>query len=74
MFAEIGCWMVAGWTVSSWLGILAFLSLVVTASLGVMIHRRMKKIPLPWHIWSARITVVLGTIYLVTAYFRPCEF
>ncbi|MBD3208422.1 MAG: hypothetical protein GF370_03135 [Candidatus Nealsonbacteria bacterium] len=72
MIAEIGCYLIFGIPLVQYLGVFAFLSLMATASIGVMIHKGIRKIPFAWHLWMARLTVALAIAYLVFSYFSPC--
>jgi hypothetical protein len=48
-------------------GIILFLCLIGTATIGVMIMKGKSKIPFSWHVNFARLTIVIALIHGVLA-------
>lgn len=62
MISEIANLMIVGMPLALHLCILTLVLLVSTAAIPILNQNRKKKIPLKYHIWLARITVVLATL------------
>ena len=50
-----------------WIGILAFLFLLFTASISAMNKKGIHKIPMQWHMRMAAVTIVLASIHVLLA-------
>ena len=62
--ATIAYIMILGLPLVIWLGILTFLSLVTTATLGILVLKGLYNIPFRWHMRMAAVTVFFAVIHV----------
>jgi hypothetical protein len=55
--------MVAGLPLMVYLGIITFILLIVTASIQIFNRRGLTHIPVMYHIWMARATILVAFIH-----------
>jgi len=63
MFNEITFYPILGIPVIVYGGAFTFLCFLSTASIPILNGKGITKIPVKWHIWMARISLVLGAIH-----------
>lgn len=72
MFTQISYQLIFGKPLIMYMGIATIISLLVTASIGYMNYKGHTFIPLKWHFFMAKITLVLALIhgfFGIAAYF-----
>lgn len=63
MLAKIALLTILGKPLIVYLGAITLIALIVTAIFGILIIKGIFKLPIRWHIWLARLTVVLAIIH-----------
>lgn len=58
---------VMGITVVVWLGILAFVFLMAASAIAFVTTKGIRKWPVSWHVWAARIGTVFAFAHVVLA-------
>lgn len=58
---------VLGLPVVIWLGVLAFVSIVCAAAIAVLAQSGIRKMPVEWHIWAARISILFALAHAALA-------
>jgi hypothetical protein len=72
VFAEITYMLIFGKPLIMYLGIITLLCFLITAAIGIITVKGIRKLPFDWHIWAARISICLALVHAflgVTAYF-----
>lgn len=72
MFAEITYMQIFGKPLIMYLGIITLLCFLTTASIAILTMKGIRKFPIEWHIWAARISICLAFVHAflgVSAYF-----
>ncbi|MEM0437771.1 MAG: hypothetical protein QXU54_00550 [Candidatus Micrarchaeia archaeon] len=67
MLAEISYAQVLGLPLIMWLGVLAIVSIACTAAIAVLTQKGIRKMPLEWHVWAARIGILLALVHAALA-------
>lgn len=67
MLAEISYAQVLGVTVVLWLGVLALLFIIAASAIAVLTAKGIRKMPLGWHVWAARIGTLLAIAHAALA-------
>jgi len=63
MFAEITYMEIFGKPLIMYLGIVTLLCMLVTATIAILTMKGIRKLPVDWHIWGARITILLALVH-----------
>ena len=63
MFAEITYMEIFGKPLIMYLGMLVLLCMLTTATIAIVTMKGIRKWPVDWHIWGARITIVLAFVH-----------
>lgn len=61
-FAHI---MISGLPVALWFGVITFLCLVTTATLGILVLKGRYNIPFKWHMRMAAVTIFFAVIHVI---------
>jgi hypothetical protein len=72
MFAEITYMEIFGKPLIMYLGMLVLLCMLATATIAILTMKGIRKWPVDWHIWGARITIALAFVHAflgVSAFF-----
>jgi hypothetical protein len=55
---------ILGLPISAWSGMATFLSLVITATLGILVLKGRYNIPFKWHMRMAAATIVFAVVHV----------
>ncbi|MBW2972713.1 hypothetical protein KY359_06785 [Candidatus Woesearchaeota archaeon] len=67
VFNSFSYFRILGLSVVVWLGMLALLCLLFTATISVLNKKGNHKIPMKWHPIMARVTIVLALLHFILA-------
>lgn len=63
MFTEITYMPVFGKPLIMYLGIITLLCMLITAAIAIITMKGIRKWPVGWHVWGARITILLALVH-----------
>lgn len=73
MILDLAYYLILGKPLIMWIGILTYLCLLATATIGALNYRGITVIPFKWHPFLAVTTIVLATLHAImglAAYFN----
>ena len=63
MIHQIAFYNILGLPLIAYGGIITLLCILATATMGYMIHKNIRRIPIKWHLRMAAISIVLGLFH-----------
>jgi hypothetical protein len=67
-FAPVALILIFGIPLAFYLGAATIISLIVTATFGMLVLREGSSVPFAWHVNMARITIALAIVHALVVY------
>ena len=65
MITSLGHIVISGLPIALYFGIITFISLVVTATMGILVLKGLYNIPFKWHMRMAVVTFIFAFIHII---------
>jgi len=65
MITSFGHIVILGLPIALWFGIITFISLIVTATMGILVLKGLYNIPFKWHMRMAAVTFIFALTHII---------